>query len=142
MYYAHPLISYPSSTTNLGLSKSPVSERKTKSRSDCNKILLTVMFSLYGALHLAVAILALFLIQVKVLPAPHQHSSAHCTLNSVNCCLFVSVFWQGPNYRRSGALGIRSCWFPRQWSGPRWCLLQISTLPSASPALPSLHNRL
>ena len=79
MYYAHPLISYPSSTTNLGLSKSPVSERKTKSRSDCNKILLTVMFSLYGALHLAVAVLALFLIQVKVLAAPHQHSSAHWT---------------------------------------------------------------
>ena len=139
MYYAHPLISYPSATTNLGLSQSPVSERKPKKRSDCNKILLTVLFSLYGALHLAVAVLAVFLIQVKVLPASQHQQS---TLNSVYWCLFVSVFWQGANYRRSGALSIRFCWFPRQWSGPRWCLLQVSTLPSASPDLPSLHNHL
>ena len=66
MYYAHPLIYHPASTTNLGLSQSPpVSVRQTKKRSSCNDILLTVLFSLYGALHLAVAVLALFLIQVK-----------------------------------------------------------------------------
>ena len=72
MYYAHPLISYPpfppypsSSFSERGLSQSPVSERKSKKRSGCNDILLTVLTSLYGALHLAAALLALFLIQVK-----------------------------------------------------------------------------
>ena len=79
MYYAHPLISYPSSSsTNLGQTQSPVLEGKKKKRADCNDILLTVLFTLYGALHLAVAVLALFLIQVKYWPA------SQCRLNSVN----------------------------------------------------------
>lgn len=69
MYYAHPLISYPSypssSFTEMGLSQSPVSERKNTKGTGCNDILLTLLFSLYGALHLAVAVLALFLIQVS-----------------------------------------------------------------------------
>ena len=141
MYYAHPLISYPPfppcpspSFSERGPSQSPVSERKSKKRSGCNDILLTVLTSLYGALHLAAALLALFLIQVKY----WQHSR----LNSVNWCLFVSVFWKGANYRRSGTLSVRFCWFPRQWTGPRCCLVQISPLPPASPHLPSLHNNL
>ena len=134
MYYAHPLISYPSTSTEMGLSQSPVSERRNTKRTGCNEILLTLLFSLYGALHLAAAVLALFLIQVKY----WQRS----TLNSVNWCLFVSVFWKGANYRRSGALSLRFCWFPRQRTGPRCCLVQISTLPPALTHLPSLHDSL
>ena len=137
MYYAHPLISYPSSSsTNSGQTQSPVSEGKKKKRADCNDILLTVLFTLYGALHLAVAVLALFLIQVKYQPG------SQCRLNSVNWSLFVSVFWQRPNYRRSGALSVWFCWFPRQWSSPCCSRLQISLLPSASTDLPPLHNHL
>ena len=59
MYYAHPLISYPSSVKVL--SESPVKRK----RSDCNKAVLTLLISLYGAFHLAAAGLALFLIQVN-----------------------------------------------------------------------------
>ena len=52
MYYAHPLISYPSSVKVL--SESPVKRK----RSDCNKAVLTLLISLYGAFHLAAAALS------------------------------------------------------------------------------------
>ena len=68
MYYAHPLISYPS-TSEMMASQSPVSRRISKS-SGCNDVLLTVLISLYGALHVAAAGLALFLIQVNCTERP------------------------------------------------------------------------